>query len=126
MFIDCNKFYGMLAALNNEIIKLKELFSNNTDSTSFFYTNDFNNYNTNQSTEIIEMSAGEDFIDNKRSSQQNTFVEKMVHTNFIDHDLYSENEFDSNPIIFKEVNDNNKDCTNAHCPMHSYNPNYYN
>lgn len=118
----------MLVALNNEIIKLKELFSNNTDSTSFFNTIDFNNYNTNQSTEIIEMSAGEDFIDNKeyRSSQQNTFVENIVHTSFTDHDLYSENEFDSNPIIFKEVNYNNKGCTNAHCPMHSYNPNYYN
>lgn len=127
------KFYGMLDGLNNEIIKLKELFSTNTDSNSFCYT-DFNNHNlnhnANQSTNIIEMSAGEDFTDNEeygstQQNQQNTFVEQIMHTKSIDHDLNSESEFDTNQIIFKEVNHNNKECTNTHCSVHSYNPHYY-
>ncbi|XP_060864303.1 putative uncharacterized protein DDB_G0284695 [Metopolophium dirhodum] len=118
----CIKFYGMLDELNNEITKLKELFSNNTDSNSFCNSMNFNNYNTNRSTNITEMSAGEDFIDNEEyeSTQRNTIVEQMMHrksTDHDDHDLYSNSKFDTNH--------NNKDCcTNAHCSMHSYNPYY--
>jgi len=119
----------MLDELNNEIIKLKELFSNNTDSNSFCNSTNFNNYNTNLSTNITEMSAGEDLIDNEeyQSTQRNTFIEQMMHrksTDHNDHDLYSKSKFDTNQIIFKGVNHNNKDCRNAHCSMHSYNPYY--
>ena len=117
----------MLDELNNEIIKLKELFSKNTDSNSFFNSMNLNNYNINRSTNITEMSAGEDLIDNKeyQSTQRNTFDEQMMHR--IDHDdhyLYSNSKFDENQIIFKKVNHNNKECTNAYCSMHSYNTYY--
>jgi len=121
----------MLDELNNEIIKLKELFSNNTDSNSFCNSMHLNNYNTNRSTNgtnVTEMSAGEDLIDNEeyQSTRQNTFVEQMMHgksTDHDDHDLYSKSKFDTNQITFKEV-DHNKECTNAHCSVHSYNPYY--
>lgn len=121
----------MLAELNNEIIKLKELFSNNTDSNSFCSSMNFNTHNTNRSTDITDISAGEDLIYNEEywSTQQNTFVEQMMHRKSTDHDghdLYSESKFDTDQIIFKEVNHNKKDCTNAHCSMHSYNSHYYN
>jgi len=123
----------MLDRLNNEIIKLKELFSINTDPYSFRNTNSNNHnlhHNTNQSTDI-EMSAGEDFIDDEeywstQQNQQNTFVEQMGHTKYIDHDLYSESKFDINQIIFKGVYHNNKDCTNTHCSVHSHNHYYCN
>jgi len=119
----------MLDELNNEIIRLKELFSNNTDSNSFCNSTNFNNHDTNRSTNITEMSAGEDLIDNieYQSPQQNTFVDQMMHkksTDHDDHDLYSESRFDTNQIIFKGVYHNNKVCTNAHCSVHSNNPYY--
>ncbi|CAI6365495.1 unnamed protein product [Macrosiphum euphorbiae] len=124
---DCIKFYGMLDELNNEIIKLKELFSKNTESNSFFNSMNLNNYNINRSTNITEMSAGEDLIDNKeyQSTQRNTFDEQMMHIiDHDDHDLYSNSKFDKNQIIFEGINHNNNECTNAHCSVHSYNTYY--
>eukprot|EP00102_Acyrthosiphon_pisum_P015679 XP_008186351.1 PREDICTED: putative uncharacterized protein DDB_G0282129 [Acyrthosiphon pisum] len=75
---DCIKFYEMLDEINNEIIKLKELFSNNTDSNSFCNTMHYNNYNTNRSTYITGMSAGEDLIDNEEEIAEVVLQEEQI------------------------------------------------
>jgi len=103
----------MLDGLNNEITKIKNLFSNNLNSNSFCNKNSkYNNHITNQS---IEMSAGEDFIDNEecRSTKENTFVEQVIHKNSTDHDLCPKNIFNKNQSFLKGVFHDNEDGTNA-------------
>uniref|UniRef100_A0A2S2NT54 Uncharacterized protein n=1 Tax=Schizaphis graminum TaxID=13262 RepID=A0A2S2NT54_SCHGA len=103
----------MLDGLNDEIKKIKDLFSNNINSNSFCNKNsEYNNHITNQS---IEMSAGEDFIDNEecRSIKENTFVEQAIHKNSADHDLYPKNIFNKNQSFLKGVFHDNEDDTNT-------------
>lgn len=97
--LDDIQFYGMLDDLNNEIMKIKELFMNDNETVS---SKKCKRHNKTKKCNGHMFAAGAEYIDNEKSNfnQQSTFV---TQNSTAEYEKYNPSQFENG------INNNNSD-----------------